>query len=549
MRLNWRLWLILTHRWMGIVLGLMLVVWCVSGLVLMYYGLPHLDAGERLSRLPALDTAAIRISPGEAAARAGGDPFRIRLSMLGDRPVYRLNSGRVFGRWSLVYADTGEAFGGFDADSAVAYLERSVPEAAGRSTIDAYLTAPDLFTHNPGIQNHMPMYRIAIHDGAGTQYYVSQHSGEAVMKTDRIGRILGFIGYELHTLFFFRQQSWWSRVLQWLTWSALLMAILGVALGILRFALSPRYRYRGVPSRSPYQGLMKWHHYAGLIFGLFGVTWLFSGLVSMSVIPGVVETLYSQPQIAAGARSVQGEGPPLDLEGLTAAQVRAAAAAVAAEIPARELELISFDSAPYWIAYRTPTPGEVQGWHSKSAFDFLSATLDHEHRLVAARAPEQGAFTSLPTDAMLPAAQRAMPGATVRSAMWLDSFDSYYYDRHTSFDLGLPQPVKTLPVLRVEFDDPLGTWLYVTPSHGQILKFEARDRANRWGYYGLHAFDFGFLFSRRPLWDAVALMLLIGVGVVSATTLLPMVRRLRRHARRLYQAMAGTLARSAPQRP
>ena len=29
--------------------------------------------------------------------------------MHGDRPVYRFNTGLVFGRWTLVYADTGVA--------------------------------------------------------------------------------------------------------------------------------------------------------------------------------------------------------------------------------------------------------------------------------------------------------------------------------------------------------------------------------------------------------------------------------------------------------
>jgi len=304
-------------------------------------------------------------------------------------------------------------------------------------------------------------------------------------------------------------------------------------LGVVRFALKPRYIHRRVASRTPYQGLMKWHHYAGLIFGVLVLTWIFSGLVSMSVIPRIVETLYTPAQIAVGARSVQGEGPRLDLEGLTAENLRAAAASMAREIPFSELELISFDGAPYYLAYRRPTPAEQAGWQSKSAFDFISPTLDHEHRLIAARDPAAGTFERFADDAMLAAARRAMPEADIVAATWLDEFDRYYYDRHTSFDLGLPQPVKTLPALRVEFDDPLGTWLYLTPSHGQVLKVESRDRANRWGYYGLHAFDFGFLFGRRPLWDIVVLVLIIGVGVISTTTLWPMMKRLKRHAVRL----------------
>lgn len=534
---NWRLWLILSHRWLGIAIGVIVVLWTLSGFVLMYYGLPHLTAGERLTRLPALDRGAIRIGPAEAAARIDGEPFRIRLSMLGDRPVYRINTGRVFGRWTLVYADTGEIFEGFDARSALEWLRAYVPEAAAEASSDGYVTGPDLYTHNPGLQTHMPMYRIALNDVADTVYYVSENSGEAVMKTDRIGRLLGFFGYELHTLFFWRQQAWWSSLMHWLSWIALVMAGLGVWLGIWRFALEPRYAHRGVRSRSPYQGLMKWHHYAGLAAGAFAVTWVFSGLVSMSVIPRIVETFYTPAQIAAGARSVQGEGPRLDLTGLDAANVRAAAAALAADIDTKELELFSFGGEPWYLAYRTPTAEEAAHWRSLSAFDFITPTLHQDHRLVRARDPAAKAMTRMPDEAMLGVAESAMPDAHVLAATWLTEHDDYYYDRHPSFDLGLPHAIKTLPVLRVEFDDPLGTWLYLSPSHGQMLKFEASDRANRWGYYGLHALDFAFLYRQRPLWDVAVIVLLLGVGLIGATTLLPMIRRLRRHGARLTRRL------------
>ena len=78
---NWRVWLMLTHRWMGIIIGLMFVAWVASGIVLLYFGLPHLTAGERWSRRPPLDVAAIAISPADAVKRVDGDPFRMRVSM------------------------------------------------------------------------------------------------------------------------------------------------------------------------------------------------------------------------------------------------------------------------------------------------------------------------------------------------------------------------------------------------------------------------------------------------------------------------------------
>ena len=48
--LDWRKALIYSHRWLGIILGAVFVMWCISGAVLMYYGLPTLTAGERLMR-------------------------------------------------------------------------------------------------------------------------------------------------------------------------------------------------------------------------------------------------------------------------------------------------------------------------------------------------------------------------------------------------------------------------------------------------------------------------------------------------------------------
>src|SRR5262249_48749610 len=82
----------------------------------------------------------------------------------------------------------------------------------------------------------------------------------------------------------------------------------------------------------------------------------------------------------------------------------------------------------------------------------------------------------------------------------------------------------------VRFDDPKQTWLYMTPSHGQMTHVTTETRIVRWSLYGFHALDFAFLYNHRPLWDIVVVALLIGSTLLSSTTLLPMYRRLRRHA-------------------
>jgi len=529
--LDWRKLLIYSHRWLGIVVGVVFVAWCVSGIVLMYYGVPHLSAGERLMRLPPLDLSSIAVAPADAARQLNDPPRRLRISMHGTRPVYRFNTGRVFGRWTLIYADTGERVAPLDKDAALAWLRGYLPD---QQTLryDAYLERPDTYTRLPAMQTHFPLHRVALDDPAGTEYYVSERSGEAVMKSDRRTRLLGLTGYITHTFFFFRQRSWWSALLQWVSWIGLAMCLTGAVVGVWRYGLSARFRHKGVRSHSPYTGWMKWHHYAGLLFGVLTITWVFSGLVSLDIIPGIRESRYSARQIANGARTVQGEGAVLALDSLSVDRLRAAGATVSRSFQPKELELLQFGSESYLIAYRAPTTETVAEWSSRSGIDFITPTPDGDHVLISPRQPDR-TFVRFDDDTVMRVAREAMPGVAVRDARWLTEYDDYYYKTVSSFDLGLPRMAKTLPVLRVRYTDAAQTWLYLTPSPGQILKVERQDRANRWGYYGLHGLDFAVLWRNRPLWDIVVVALLIGVGVSSVTSLVPACRRLARHARRM----------------
>src|SRR5437868_12805585 len=88
--LDWRKLLIYSHRWMGIGIIVMFLVWTLSGVVLMYYGHPQITTGERLLRLEPIDFSTATVTPAQAAAKAGVKPTRVRLSMYEGRPLYRV---------------------------------------------------------------------------------------------------------------------------------------------------------------------------------------------------------------------------------------------------------------------------------------------------------------------------------------------------------------------------------------------------------------------------------------------------------------------------
>ncbi len=232
---------------------------------------------------------------------------------------------------------------------------------------------------------------------------------------------------------------------------------------------------------------MRWHHYAGLIFGIVTTTWIFSGLLSMDPWdwhPSTAPTREQRARVAGGSIAVS----DLSLENL-----RKAIDAYAPHHP-KEIEITRF-----------------RGHYYAAASDGI----------VSFDEPQFGALDQLAPDLVVGAAHMAMADVPIEGVSWLDDYDAYYYDRDRAL---------SLPVLRVRYADPQKTWLYFDPKHGTIARKEERlTRLNRWLYHGFHSLDFPFLYYQRPLWDIVVIVLSIGGIALSATTLSASWRRLKRN--------------------
>src|SRR5690348_5591957 len=97
--------LIFVHRWLGVLLCVLFLLWFPSGIAMMYWGYPSVTPADRLERSPALDRSAITVSPVDAYRVLGLEepPSAVRLNSFNGRPVYRF---RAAGFEHLVYADT-----------------------------------------------------------------------------------------------------------------------------------------------------------------------------------------------------------------------------------------------------------------------------------------------------------------------------------------------------------------------------------------------------------------------------------------------------------
>ena len=184
-----RKWLILTHRYAGIVLSVFVVLWFATGITMMYAdGMPRLTPEMRLEKLPSLDLARVRLTPAEAA-EAGliEKPGRAVLLSIMGRPAYRFGAGEP----TTVFADTGEVMEGASLTQARTIAARFAGVTEDQVTHIATLERVDQWTLVQSRQ--LPLHKFRVADERGTELYVSPRTGEVTMVTTRNGRALAWI--------------------------------------------------------------------------------------------------------------------------------------------------------------------------------------------------------------------------------------------------------------------------------------------------------------------------------------------------------------------
>jgi hypothetical protein len=485
------------------------VLWFVTGIAMIYVGgMPTLSAQARLEHLPSLDLAAVRVSPAAAAASAASGFGRASLTTVLDRPAYRFAS--PYGS-STVFADTGELLDEIDVDTARNVAAEFLNVPAGSLSLERTLERVDQWTLQ--MSRDLPLHKFAVADGAGTQIYVSPYTGDVRLVTTTKTRTLAWIATIPHWFYITplraNQPAWyWTVVVASLL--GCVLAILGLVLGVTQFHRSKPFRWSQAVR---YQGWMRWHYISGVVFGVFALTWVFSGLLSMEPFDWAnVDDSLDIPNDAL-------TGGPVDFEQFPAFAAEPWAALLAGRT-LKEIEFRRIDDAPYYLARYTRAVAEADPRRERLHQPYpITGRAEPQHLLVDARTLT-ARTEPFATETLVTRLRAAAPGANIVSQEVLTDYDSYYYSRNRQ---------ATLPVLRVKFDDPLETWVYVDPELGQLVASIHRlHRVERWLYNGLHSLDFGFWYDRRPLWDIGMILLSLGALVTSTIGFWLGLKRLRR---------------------
>ncbi|OFV93692.1 MAG: hypothetical protein A3G76_00250 [Acidobacteria bacterium RIFCSPLOWO2_12_FULL_65_11] len=481
--------LILTHRYLGIPLSLLFMLWFASGITMIYArGMPRLTPELRIERLPPIAFDQVMVVPADLDQRDRGGPRgggagggRTTLLTVMGRPAYRVGQATIF-------ADTGERLREVGRGGALMIASRfmSLPEDRLHYVDELY--EPDQWTIQ---QRPLPLHKIVVDDAALTELYVSEQSGEVAVMTTRGSRALAWVAAIPHWLYFAPlrlQGRAWQQTVIWLSAIGSLFAVLGMVVGIMQWK----------PTRPhiPYGGWMRWHHIGGLIFGVLTLTWVFSGLLSMDP--------WQWPT----------SGPGLNLRGALAG--------------ANDLSRFSAIDAERWKPLLSE--GDIKevdfAWIEDEPYYLVRGSM-RQPSLVAADTMQTGRQPAS-IESLMARLEKAIPDVPILKSEVLSTYDAYYYQQ----DRGA-----ALPVVRVQLGDPDRTWLYIDPQMSQIVgTFRRYDRLERWLYRGFHSLDFSFWYYNRPLWDLVVITLCLAGFTTSGIGFLLGVRRMGRGIRRIARS-------------
>jgi hypothetical protein len=460
-------WLFLLHRYLGIAVGLLMAMWCVSGVVMMYASYPQLDENSRLHHLmPILWDGCCKISD---RVLTDDDPVsEFQIEMLAGRPVLHLRSGAGS---RLIDLSTGSPINGVSLEQAAAVVrsyaadaQRTVPRLLGMIDYDQWTVSGEF-------RADRPLYHFGLGDDKGTELYVSSSTGHAVQVTTAHERFWNWLGSVPHWLYFAQlrhRPSLWSQVVIWTSLIGCFLAATGLYIGVRQLVRRPGLW-------SPYVGFNWWHHIAGLVFGVFTLTWVLSGLLSMNPW-SLLEAAGSETERAR----LNGASQP------SGAQIKAAVQAMATS---RLADVLSMRVAPL--------NGEMY---------FVVNTADgNRRRLNAAVLP---APLNKADIAYIAGALSAGVAASVPSLLTQE--DTYYFSHH--------RERVSLPVYRLILRDGSATRYYIDAVSGMLTaKIDPGARRYRWLHEGLHRLDFTAALRGRPQWNALMLLLMSGVTTVCAT--------------------------------
>lgn len=450
-------------------------MWFLSGFVMIYHGFPKFSSQDRLAMHQAIEghlrgTNSLKVVLPDSAKISG-----LSLEMQSGRPVFLL---RGKGLPAQIYADS------LTVTSSVNMQD--IEQIVRRVNIAPILQIDTLYESDQWLMPRRltpdkPVLKYYFGDSAKHQLYVSIHDGNVLQYTDRDQRFWAWLGAIPHWVYFtsLRQNhSLWMDFVIWTSGIGSLMCLLGLILGLRIFWRSKKQGFK-VPYKKWWH---KWHYISGMIFGLFALTFAFSGLMSMTSLPSWLikkpktdKTELSNPKNTRRYKELDLSTYQLDYR-LLGQEFN----------DIKKIEWGSFHDSPLYKVYT-----DDKTWHIDASDSLVVKPFVLTQELVRESLSAQiGDKISYKLDI-------------------INQEDEYYFARK--------KERLSFPVYRVILDDELNTRYYYSPKTLSIQRIDDNTLLRRFLYNGLHSLSFKFLTDRPWLWNIAMFTLMIGGTFLSFT--------------------------------
>jgi uncharacterized iron-regulated membrane protein len=213
------IWLRRIHKWVGLVIGIQVLLWAVSGAMMAILDMDEVAGGQKRSQPPFAERAASRDGWEDVGRQLGGTPIiGVRLGRLLGRQVYHVTTSRGV----RVYdAETGRRVS-IDAPLAERVARASHPDDA----LVRKVAPLDRLTF--AVRDHeLPIWRADFEDSTNSSYYVSGTTGDLLERRNDSWRLWDFF-WMLHTMDYAKRTSFNHPLIVVFAFAAVWLTITGL---------------------------------------------------------------------------------------------------------------------------------------------------------------------------------------------------------------------------------------------------------------------------------------------------------------------------------
>ena len=475
------------HRITGTVIALFFAMWFITGLVLLYHPYPRLSDAEIYGHCEALPHSLPAI---ETFITLPGDSLQ-KLSV-------RQFQGQTLA--DITTADTTYTICTDTTQQVTPVTSRTIKDIAQQWVNAPVMRIDTLHERQQWVlysryEENLPICRFFFGDAEKHQLYIDSRTAEVLQFTDKQSRFWAWVGAIPHKFYIpmiRKDVDVWETTITIGGLICLLAAVSGLYVGIDALLRNRRNKKHW---GSPYKKrTYKWHHIAGLIFGIFLVGWGLSGMMAMQRIPKWLvpmegDYFFKESKMWNSSKMLSMEDYTLDYRLLST------------KYP--DLKQVTWSQIGDIPIYRI-IKGEEE--ICVDASDSIVKEL------------------TIPVSVIEKAVRKMNGKDTPFTIRQMDEYDEYYLSR--THDL-------PLPVYKVDVNNGDKTTYYVNPHNGDTKYLNQNKRAKKWVFSGIHYLNIKWLVEHPAIWTILIWTLCLGGAFVSFTGVLLGIRFIRRKHRPL----------------